>query len=123
MNISGVRLSGFSLDVLDAVAPSPDWRPEETVENAIEHYLADRKLRPPGWPCLPLPDSAPEGANGRDAIELEISDSVLQEVTEEAACQGVSTEALVTHAVMYLWADRQRQDAEDLRAPQRGRAS
>lgn len=101
---STVALSGFGLSVLDAAAPADDWKPELTVERAIRHYLDDRKLRPPGWACLPLPEVDDDPGSSGAPVEIELDDDAVRTVSEEAEAQGVSVEALVTHAVMYLWA-------------------
>jgi hypothetical protein len=100
---SVVTLTGFSLDVLDAVAPTEGWSPEETVKHAVRRYLDARALRPPGWACLPLPERNGDHA-GRAAIDVAMDDSTLRAISNEAEAQGVSLEAIVTHAVMYLWA-------------------
>jgi hypothetical protein len=101
---AAVTLTGFSLDVLDAVAPGGDWNPEGTVERAVRRYLDDRALRPPGWACLPLPEPGDRDDAGRPAIDVAIDDSTLSAISKEALTQKVSLEAIVTHAVMYLWA-------------------
>jgi hypothetical protein len=100
---SAITLTGFSLDVLSAVAPAADWSPEETVERAIRRYLDARVLRPPGWACLPLPERDRD-STGRPAIDVRVDDSTFEAISAEAEAQGVSLEAAVTHAVMYLWA-------------------
>jgi hypothetical protein len=100
---SAIRLSGFSLEVLDGAAPSEDWSVEETVERAVRMYLGARKLRPPGWACLPLPEGDRDRP-GVAAIDVPVDGSTLTEISSEAEAQGVSLEAVVTHAVMYLWA-------------------
>jgi hypothetical protein len=100
---SGITLSGFSLDVLKAAAPIEEWSVEETVERAVREYLQARSLRPPGWACLPLPEGDRDRA-GASAIEIVVDDSILSAISNEAEAQGVSLEAVVTHAVMYLWA-------------------
>jgi hypothetical protein len=99
-----VTLNGFSLSVLDAAAPAGGWSPEQTVELALRHYLADRKLRPPGWACLPLPEGADDPNAPERSIEVELDDPTMQTIAREAEAQAVSIETLVTHAVMYLWA-------------------
>lgn len=105
---SAVTLTGFSLDVLDAAAPSGDWSPEETVERAVRQYLDARALRPPGWACLPLPE---RDRAGRSTIDVAMDDSTLRAISGEAELQKVSLEAIVTHAVMYLWASERPQAA------------
>jgi hypothetical protein len=100
---STIRLSGFSIEVLDAAAPTGDWSVEGTVERAVQLYLDARKLRPPGWACLPLPEGDRDRA-GAAAIDVPVDDSTLRQISSEAEAQGVSLEAVVTHAVMYLWA-------------------
>ena len=100
-----IRLSGFSIEVLDAAAPIEDWSVEDTVERAVQLYLDARKLRPPGWTCLPLPEGNRDRA-GASAIDVAVDDSTLQAISSEAEAQGVSLEAVVAHAVMYLWANQ-----------------
>lgn len=100
---SAIRLSGFSIEVLGAAAPAEDWSVEETVERAVQLYLDARKLRPPGWACLPLPEGDRDRA-GVPAVDIPVDDSTLTDISSEAEAQGVSLEAVVTHAVMYLWA-------------------
>jgi hypothetical protein len=100
---AAITLSGFTLDVLDAAAPTEDWSVEETVKRAVRQYLDARKLRPPGWACLPLPEGDRDRAGG-PAIDIAVDDSTLSAISSEAEAQGVSLEAVVTHAVMYLWA-------------------
>jgi hypothetical protein len=124
MIVATVRLSGFSLEVLDALAPSPQWPAEETVERALEGYLADRALRPPGWACLPLPEgSAPRSGADRPALEVELPAESREDAAAEAAAQGVSVEALVVHAVTYLWASEHRADGEPAPVSKRSRES
>lgn len=101
---SAVTLSGFSLDVLDAAAPAEDWSPRETVELALRRYLADRKLRPPGWTCLPLPEGDGDRSESPRSVAVELDGPTMQAIADEAERQAVSIETLVTHAVMYLWA-------------------
>jgi hypothetical protein len=119
MTNSGIRLSGFSLDVLDSAAPSQDWPAEETVERAVEHYLADRKLRPPGWLCLPLPEPQSEDRT-RPAVQVNLAEPLLREIVEEAATQRVSIDVLVRHAVMYLWVAQRQQTGVPLAEPEWG---
>lgn len=109
---SAVTLSGFSLEVLDEAAPAGDWSPRQTVELALRRYLADRKLRPPGWTCLPLPEADSDRSGGRSSVEVELDSPTMQAIADEAEAQAVSIEALVTHAVMYLWAAERPSPAE-----------
>lgn len=96
-------LSGFALDVLEAAELTKGWVPEETVERAIRSYLDDRKLRPPGWACLPLPERDSDRA-GQATIGVELSDDTTRAVAVEAEAQGVAVEDAVAHALMYFWA-------------------
>ena len=99
---AAITLSGFSLEVLDAAAPAEDWSIEETVKRAVRQYLDARELRPPGWACLALPEGDRDRAEG-PAIDVAVDESTLSAISSEAEAQGVSLEAVVTHAVMYLW--------------------
>lgn len=99
-----VTLSGFISEVIDSLASSPDCRPETIVERAASHYLAERTLESPGWACLPLPEDAPETGREEQTRTVELDQGTIAELRAEAAAQGVSLEALVAHAVTYLWA-------------------
>jgi hypothetical protein len=99
-----IVLSGFLLAVLDSLAPDSSWRPQDTVKKAVDHYLVERTLRPPGWACLPLPENAQRVGGGERTLTMEIGDRTMEELRAEAVAQGVSLEALVAHAVTYLWA-------------------
>lgn len=95
-----MTLRGFSLDVLDSFGPNRN--PDQSVETAVRRYLADRTAQPPGWRCLPLPDDS--SATGlAPALEVNLSAATFEEVSAEAAAQGVSLDALVSHALMYAW--------------------
>lgn len=101
---AAVRVSGFSVDVLDAMASASDWTLAETIGTAVDHYLDDRIPRAPGWRCLPLPERRLEAAATERAVVVKLSNATLAEIRDHAAAQHVSPEALVVHAVMYLWA-------------------
>jgi hypothetical protein len=98
-----VMLSGFSLEVLEAAELTKGWAPEETVERAIRAYLDDRKLRPPGWACLPLPERDSDRV-GQVTLEVELPDGAMGAISAEAEGQGVVLEDAVAHALMYFWA-------------------
>jgi hypothetical protein len=99
-----VTLSGFMLEVIDSLAPSLDWQPEKTVDRAARHYLAERTLKPPGWACLPLSEDLPEAGREEPTRTIELNHDTIAELRAEAAAQGVSLDALVAHAVTYMWA-------------------
>jgi hypothetical protein len=93
---------GFSIDVLARLS-APGSDPDDTVSAAVRTYLDDRTLRPPGWKCLPLPDGPPI-EDGETALEVDLGEALAEEAGAEAAAQGVTLEALVSHAVMYTFA-------------------
>lgn len=106
-----VTLRGFTIDVLDSLVPRPDWRPDDIVEKAVGHYLGERTLEPPGWACLPLPEDAADAGQEERTRTIELDDGTIAELRAEAVAQGVSLEALVAHAVMYLWAAQHPREA------------
>lgn len=95
-----IELGGFSLEVLESLSSSTDQDLARTVTAAIDRYLGDRNLRPPGWHCLPLPEMAPTGRT----LAVEVDQATSQEIRAAATAQRVSPAALVVHALMYLWA-------------------
>jgi hypothetical protein len=126
-NYSSITLKGFSLEVLGAAAPAEDWPVVKTVQRAVRRYLGDRVLRPPGWACLPLPEQ--DFGRGDSALEIDLDEATAKAIEAEAEAQGVSLEAVVAHAVMYLWASERQpvapvpggqEDAAGAQAARRG---
>jgi len=98
---SSLELVGFAADVLAAFGDGGESA-DETVERAVRRYLDDARLRPAGW-AVPA-GLAEAGATDRSAVTVALTAPSLSAIAAEAEAQGVATETLVGHAVMYLWA-------------------
>lgn len=95
------------MDVLAALKDRGDGADEAT-ERAVRAYLADSKLRPPGWR---VPVELESSTAAAEAIEVRIDPEALAAIAAEAARQGVRTETLLGHAVMYTWTAERRPDS------------
>lgn len=65
------------------------------------YYLADRETDRLAWRAPRFMDRS--DASG--SLTVELDDATWRAVSEEALRQGVATEALATHAVIYFLAD------------------
>lgn len=100
---ANVVLSGLACEVVESMSRATGLGAEETIERAVGRYLRDRELAPPGWICLPLPEEeAPD--DDPSPLQVGFSKATGDELGSEAVVQGVSLDALVSHAVMYAWA-------------------
>jgi hypothetical protein len=78
--------------------------PPARVIRALHYYLSDRESGRAEWRCPGFSsDSPPEDRVG---LELEIDGSIWAAFEQEAGRQGVPTELLATHGVLYYSADR-----------------
>jgi len=71
------------------------------VTTASLYYLADRDSDRPAWR---MPRFA-QSAKSTEALQVEIGDETWRMLSEEAARQGVTTELLAKHALLYFVAD------------------
>jgi hypothetical protein len=97
-------LGDFSLESLGGTEKQDGEGLERRLELAIRYYLADRDGGRAGWP---YPDFGRDGQEGGDAeVRVNVDGAVWAELSQEAERQGVSTDQLLQHAVLYFAADR-----------------
>jgi predicted transcriptional regulator len=96
-----LKLDQFSQQALEHLARSASGSPSRALNMACMYYLAERDSRRPAW-RLPRLASAPAGPYG---VTVELDDALWRDMTQEATQQGVSTEILAVHAMLYLLAD------------------
>jgi hypothetical protein len=88
------------------------------MDRAIQLYLSDQELRPPGWDYLPLPEQADVVSSAPD-IEINVAAETLRPLAGLAEVEGVPLNDLAAHLVMFSWAQsrpqaiRQEEDPQD----------
>jgi hypothetical protein len=99
-----VVLGGFSLDSLGGASARDPATIAASLMQAVRYYLTDQDSARLGWPC---PSFEHDGQAGR-TVEMEVSvdNAVWSSLSREAHRQGVSTDRLLQHAVLYFAGDR-----------------
>jgi hypothetical protein len=94
-----VALGNLSLDALGALGGEKAGL-QGVVRQAVKCYLADESADRAGWP---YPDFR-RGGEQDDGVEVQFSigDAAWAEFVETADRQGVSTERLLQHAILYF---------------------
>ena len=72
------------------------------VRTAVLYYLSDGELRRAGWP---VPRFLRTATRTGPELEVHLDDETVGALEQEAERQGVSTERLTEHALMYFLAD------------------
>lgn len=98
-----IGLSRFAFEALAGGAEEDAERVASRVQLAVRYYLADRDRGRPGWryPAFLRDREAKE----ERTLDLRIDDVLWRSFKAEAGSQGVSTQRLVEHAVLYFAAD------------------
>jgi hypothetical protein len=105
-----LNLDHFSLQALERLARSAGGSPSRALATACVYYLSERDSRRPAWR---VPQLASTSA-GPHRVNVELPDPVWRAMSQEAAEQGVSTEILAVHALLYLLADLDSGELEGL---------
>jgi hypothetical protein len=95
-----VAIDDFTLSVLEDASSAGRTTQDVLLVRAIRYYLAERDSGRPGWPC-----SGPD-EEGEASIELDVDAVAWGAFSREANRQGVSTDRLLRHGVLYYMADR-----------------
>jgi hypothetical protein len=98
-----VSLDEFGATALKEHADRYSVSVDELGSRAARYYLADRGS---GRVALKVP-RLPRGAAGKPVLRLtvDLDDGSWRELAAEAERQGVSTETLLVHAILYFLAD------------------
>jgi hypothetical protein len=96
-----LHVDEFGRHALERFARRSDGSMATAVRMASVYYLNDRDSRRPSWevPRLAL-DSEPSGR-----LQVELDDATWGALSEEADRQGVRTDLLAMHALLYFLAD------------------
>jgi hypothetical protein len=73
----------------------------KALRTALMYYLADREAERSAW----LVPSFAAGPHVDPSITVELDETTWRAVAEEAVRQGVTTETLAVHALIYFLAD------------------
>ncbi|MET0558968.1 MAG: hypothetical protein ABW065_09905 [Solirubrobacterales bacterium] len=91
-------MEGFAVEVLAALTAEGEGA-DEVAERAVQVYISDAAVQPPGW-RVPVELEAP----AEDSVEVRLDEDSVAAIEAEAGAQGVRPATILGHAVMYLWA-------------------
>jgi hypothetical protein len=96
-----LKLDDFGRAALERFARADNGSHPKVVRTASIYYLADRRAHRPAW-FVPDHGVDPET---NESLSVEVDERTWGALSKEAADQGVTMEALATHALMYFLAD------------------
>ena len=99
-----VAIGDFGLESLGGSITRNSANLSRSFVQAVRYYLADQGSGRAGWPYPGF--RREEELNQTVEVQIEIDDSVWKAFSKEAEQQGVSTNQLAQHAVLYFAADR-----------------
>lgn len=99
-----VAIDDFTLGLLEDAAIAGRTNQGVLLVRTIRYYLAERDSGRPGWPCSEL-DAEAEDAEVA-SMELDVDAVAWGAFSREANRQGVSTDLLLRHGVLFYMADR-----------------
>lgn len=99
-----VGVGDFGLESLGGAFTRDSTNLGLSVMQAIRYYLAGQESERAGWTYPSFRRGDRDGP--RVAVQLDLDDATWEAFSREADRQGVSTDQLVEHAVLYFAADR-----------------
>lgn len=99
-----VAIDDFTLELLENASVEGRTSQGVLLMRAIRYYLSERDSGRPGWPCSPLDEEAEREVTS--TMELDVDGSTWEAFLLEAERQGVTTDRLMRHCVLYYLADR-----------------
>ena len=96
-----LRLDDFGQHALDRLVAGLAGSRGNAFQTAARYYFADRGSGRPSW-CVPKFRGR---ASARPRLGVEFDDDTWAELEAEARRQGVRTEELAVHSLLYLLAD------------------
>ena len=96
-----LHLDEFGQRALKRFARGRPGSAAAAVRTAALYYLADREAGRPGWRVPAFVTSSAQGP----ALRVSVDDQTWRALAQEASRQGVETETLAVHAVLYFLAD------------------
>lgn len=99
-----VAVGDFGLGSLGGAFRRDSTNLARSVMQVIRYYLADKESERAGWT---YPSFRRDDRRGPAVeVQLDLDDAIWEAFSREADRQGVSTDQLVEHAVLYFAADR-----------------
>ena len=96
-----LHLDEFGQQSLDRLTHEGEGSPAAAFRTAALYYLADRESGRPAWRAPRFRSKTPSG----DGLRIVLDDDTWDALAEEADRQGVGTEELTVHALLYFLAD------------------
>jgi hypothetical protein len=96
-----LRLDGLACEALDRFVSSGEGSMTSALRTACLYYLADRDSGRPAWRARRFE----QGSWDTSGPAVELDCTTWRELVDEAERQGVSPDALGTHALLYFLAD------------------
>jgi hypothetical protein len=98
-----VKLGAFAIEALTRRLGDGTQPAQEDLARAAQFYLMEKASDAPGWVYPPFL----RGRSPGDEVEMEVSleSSLWDSLQEEARDQGVTTDRLLEHAVLYYAAE------------------
>jgi hypothetical protein len=97
-----LRLAPFEFDALERYGSSQRVAAARVIHTAVMYYLGERDSDRPAWHVPPLRREEHESSQ---EVEVEVEEKVWRALAEQAAAQGVDSEQLAKHALLFFLAD------------------
>jgi hypothetical protein len=97
-----LRLAPFEYEAFERYRSSQAVTAARVIHTAVMYYLGERDSDRPAWHVPPLRRDQPDGAA---EVEVDVEETVLRALAEEAAGQGVDSQELARHALLFFLAD------------------
>ena len=97
-----LRLAPFEREALEAYGASERVPPDRVVRTAVLYYLRQDSAKRPTWRIPTIRGRKPDP---NVQLEVDLPEDTAQELTEQAAAQGVGPEPLARHALLFFLAD------------------
>jgi hypothetical protein len=97
-----LHLEEFDQRALDRLVREENASPDATLRTAVLYYLADRDAQRPGWRAPRRFRLPPDPSSDLEVVFDDVTWAALE---LEAERQGVTSDALAVHTVLYYVAD------------------
>jgi hypothetical protein len=97
-----LHLEEFDQRALDRLVREENASPDATLRTAVLYYLADRDAQRPGWRAPRRFRLPPDPSSDLEVVFDDVTWAALE---LEAKRQGVTSDALAVHTVLYYVAD------------------
>jgi hypothetical protein len=97
-----LRLAPFEFEALEGYRSSQRVTAVRVIRTAVMYYLRERDSDRAAWR---MPQRGFEEPDGVTALGVEVGEETRRALVEEAAAQGVESETLARHALLFFLAD------------------